>query len=266
VATALLTLAVGLPLLGVAVAGRPIAWLLDPAGPGFVAVAGLLLTAALALGAQTPRGRGWASAAVGLLLTAAGLALLASAAGTAGSWAATSGLSALVTPTVAPGALLLAASAALPAAWLGCAAAPGRLAPRLLLAGAGALTLLAYLGLQWVGGGPGAPVVALVEALAGSASLGARLAAATALLPLATSLAALVALAWPSRRLLAQRPWPWLHLAAVVAPLALVAAFAAPPSAWAATLEPLSLAALLGAALTLLAFGTGAALAPRTPP
>lgn len=231
--------------------------LASPGSPTFIAATFLIIVAAVAFIPMPARVRAAAGAALGLALTAFGLALLSGAVG-AGAFDGQPALAAFVDAGGAARWVLVLAAATLPAALFWRRHHPGGVGARILLGTGLVFVAFVYLAGQHVGLGDSMPLTALTRAGRTSPFLGDRVAAWLSLAPFVLMPAALVTLTEAGRRgaaILGALFW-----LSVALPLVALAAFVAPASAFADTFAPLQVVAVLAAGLLLLPAGLGALL------
>jgi hypothetical protein len=231
--------------------------LISPGSPTFIAATFLIIVAGVAFIPMPARVRAAIGAALGLVLSAFGLALLAGAVG-ADAFDGQPALAAIVDSGGAARWVLVLAAATLPAALFWRRHHPGGVGARVLLGTGLVFVAFVYFAGHHIGLGDSMPLTALTRAGRTAPFLGDRVAAWLSLLPFVLLPAALVTLSEAGRRgaaILGALFW-----LGVAAPLFALAGFVAPASAFADTLAPLQVVAVLAAGLLLLPAGLGALL------
>ncbi|MEZ4265025.1 MAG: hypothetical protein R3F39_01510 [Myxococcota bacterium] len=227
----------------------------SPGSPTFIAATFLLIVSAVAFVPMPSRLRGALGTVLGLALCAFGLALFGGAVG-ADAFDGQPALAAVATASPAARWVLVLAVAILPAALFWRRHHPGGIGARILLGTGLLFVAFIYFAGHHIGLGDSMPLTAITRAGRTSPFLGDRVAAWLALIPFVLAPVALVSLSEMGRRGAAiVGALFWLGVAA---PLVALAAFVAPASAFASTLFPLQVVAVLAAGLLLLPAGLGA--------
>jgi hypothetical protein len=231
--------------------------LASPGSPTFIAATFLVLVAAAAFVPISSRARAAVGTFLGLVLTAFGLALLSGAVG-ADAFDGQPALAALADAGAPARWVLVLAASTLPAALFWRRHHPHGVGARILLGTALVFVAFVYFAGHIIGIGDSMPLTALTRAGRSAPFLGDRVAAWVALAPFVLAPAALVTLSELGRRgaaILGVLFW-----LATCLPVVALAAFVAPASAFAQTLFPLQVSAVLAASLLLLPASLGALL------